>query len=282
MSVPQDPAFTWNHNFFFWKFCIPKPQYWEKVEFQNLILDQKVNSQGYILFEIQFSKTPKCNSGLFLKPWCSVLRAAHLVPKWKLSTYPSKMFDSMWWNFVWGLLTITWGQRNRLCVSCTLEINQLQILCDFMLKWKKKKNQMILSALCPLLCNSTWPQHTLQMFTDHCGPRQTIPWETINQGLLQPQGELYPIQTIFSHRSWDQLLKFCTSFYEKSSSEFLVQGNFKHTQFSREHWYWRYSNSQPLVPKASAVSIELTWLPFWSAYDNFTKISRSQNTQDAH
>ena len=119
---------------------------------------------------------------------------------------------------------------------------------------------MILSALCPLLCNSTRPQHTLQTFADHCGPRQTIPWETINQGLLQPQGELYPIQTIYNPRSRDQLLEFRTSFYETISSEFLVQGNFKHTQFSREHWYWRDSNSQPLTPKVSAVSIKLTWL----------------------
>ena len=61
--------------------------------------------------------------------------------------------------------------------------------------------QVILSALYSLLCNSTRPQHTLQMFADHCGPRQTIPWETINQGLLQPQGELYPIQTIYNHHS---------------------------------------------------------------------------------
>ena len=111
-----------------------------------------------------------------------------------------------------------------------------------------------------LLCNSTQPQHTLQMFADHCGPRQTIPWETINQGLLQPQGEMYPIQTIFNHCSRDQLLQFCTSFYETIFSEFLVQGNFKHSHFSQEHWYWRDSNSQPLTPKASTESIELTWL----------------------
>ena len=67
-------------------------------------------------------------------------------------------------------------------------------------------------------------------------------------------------QTIFNHRSQDQLLEFRMSFYETISSEFLVQRNFKHTQFSREHWHWRDSNSQPLAPKASAVSIELTWL----------------------
>ena len=60
------------------------------------------------------------------------------------------------------------------------------------------KKQGILSALCPPTCNSTRPQHTLQMFADHYGPRQTIPWETINQGLLQPQGELNPIQTILT------------------------------------------------------------------------------------
>ena len=112
----------------------------------------------------------------------------------------------------------------------------------------------------PWLCNSTRPQHTLQMFADHFGPRQTIPWETINQGLLQPQGELYPTQTIFNHRSWDQLLEFRTSFYETISSELLVQGNFKHTQFSREDWYWRDSNSQPLASKANTVSFEPTWL----------------------
>ena len=125
---------------------------------------------------------------------------------------------------------------------------------------KKKITQVILSALCPLLCNSRRPQHTLQMFADHCGPRQTIPWETINQGQLQPQGELYPIQTIFNHRSRDQLLEFPMSFYKTISSEFLVQGNFKHTQFSQEHWYWRDSNLQPLAPKVSAILIELICL----------------------
>ena len=70
---------------------------------------------------------------------------------------------------------------------------------------------------CPLLCNSRRARHTLQMFADHCGPIQTIPWETINQ--VQPQGELYPIQTIFNHHSRDQLLEFRTSFYETISTE---------------------------------------------------------------
>ena len=94
---------------------------------------------------------------------------------------------------------------------------------------------MILSALCPLLCNSTRPQHTLQMFANHCGPRQTIPWETINQGLLQPQGELYPIHTIFNHRSQDQLFEFRTSFYETISNFFL---SILHCQ----HFLWFRSN----------------------------------------
>ena len=68
-----------------------------------------------------------------------------------------------------------------------------------------------------------------------------------------------------TNRSRDQLLEFRTSSYETISSEFLVQGNFKHTQFSREHWNWRDSNTQPLAPKASAVSIELTWL-LWKVW----------------
>ena len=135
---------------------------------------------------------------------------------------------------------------------------------------KRKKNSSDFKctrAYAPWLCNFTWPQHTLQMFVDHYSPRQTTPLETIDQGLMQPQRELYPIQTIFNHRSRDQLLEFCTSFYETISCEFLVQRNFKHTQFSQEHWYWRDSNLQSHAPKASTVSIELTWLlliTYWS------------------
>ena len=142
----------------------------------------------------------------------------------------------------------------------TIQCNTISF-CTLLKNDKKKKPQVILSALWPLLCNSTRPQHTLQMFADHCGPRQPILWETINQGLLQLQGELYPIKTIFNHRSRDQLLELCTSFYETISSEFLFQGNFKYTQFHESIGHWRDSNSQPLAPKASAVSIELTWLP---------------------
>ena len=53
-----------------------------------------------------------------------------------------------------------------------------------------------------------------------------------NQRLLQPQGALYPIQTIINRY---QLLEFGTSFHETIGKEFIVQENFKHTQFSREH-----------------------------------------------
>ena len=36
----------------------------------------------------------------------------------------------------------------------------------------------------------------------------------------------------------NQLLEFRMSFCETISSEFLAPGNFKHTQFSRDHWCW--------------------------------------------
>ena len=60
---------------------------------------------------------------------------------------------------------------------------------------------------------------------------------TLLMELFMICGHLYPIQTIFIHRSRNQLLEFRTSFYETISSELLVQGNFMHTLFSREHWY---------------------------------------------
>ena len=81
-----------------------------------------------------------------------------------------------------------------------------------------------------------------------------------NHRLLQPQGALYPIQTILNHHSRDKLLEFRSSFHETIGSDFLVQGNFKHIQFSWEHQTWRDSNSQPHAPTASAVPVELTWL----------------------
>ena len=88
-----------------------------------------------------------------------------------------------------------------------------------------------------------------------------------NQRLLQPQGELYPIQTIINHCSRDQLLQFPMSFHETINKQWVsCPRNFKHTQFSRERWTWRDSNSQLHTLKASAVPIELTWLPLmaWS------------------
>ena len=105
----------------------------------------------------------------------------------------------------------------------------------------------------PWLCYATLPQqlrHTTSAhFTDVCWPlwpKHTIPWNTIKQGLLQPQGELCPNQSIFNHCSQDQLLKFRMSF-ETISSEFLVQGNVKHTKFSREHLYRSEPSIVPLI-----------------------------------
>ena len=94
------------------------------------------------------------------------------------------------------------------------------------LKKKKKPSGDFKCTMPPWLCNSMWPQHTLQMFADHFGPRETIPWDTIKQELrlVQPQGELYPIQTIFSHHSQDQLL-------------------------SQKHWYWRTQTCNLSHPK---------------------------------
>ena len=89
---------------------------------------------------------------------------------------------------------------------------------------KRRENRYILH-----LCNFMWPQHTLQMFTDRCGLRQNIPWETINRWL-------FPIHTILALHIHDQRFKFHTRFYETISTEFFVQGNFNHTQFSQEQW----------------------------------------------
>ena len=56
---------------------------------------------------------------------------------------------------------------------------------------------------------------------------QSIPYheKPFNQGLLQPQGALYPIhQTIIKRPSRKQLLEFRTRFHETISSVFLVEG----------------------------------------------------------
>ena len=80
------------------------------------------------------------------------------------------------------------------------------------------------------------------------------------QGLLQPQGELYPIQTIFNHRSQDQLLEFRTSFYKISEFPPCPREFQAHSIFTRAMVLTPGdSNSQPLAPQASAVSTDLTW-----------------------
>ena len=69
---------------------------------------------------------------------------------------------------------------------------------------KVKKKQVILSALClpyfVIQCGlSTLNRCSLY----HYGPcpRHTISWNTINQGLLQLQGDLCPNQSTFNHHS---------------------------------------------------------------------------------
>ena len=110
----------------------------------------------------------------------------------------------------------------------------------------------------PWLCNTTRPQQTLQMFADHYSPRHTILWNTIKQGLLQLQGELYPSQPLLTIATRIN----SSSFVRVSMRQLAVnsiQENFKHTRYSWEHWYWQDTNPQPLAPQASVVSIELTW-----------------------
>ena len=140
-------------------------------------------------------------------------------------------------------------------------VNKNYIILDALGQRKKRNAGDFKCTMPSWLSNSTQSEHTSKVLVDHNGLRQTTAWKTIKQlqGLLQPQGELYPNQSIFNHHSWDQLLEFRTSFYATISRELLVQGDFKHTQFSRKQWYWRDSNSQPLALKVSPVSTELTW-----------------------
>ena len=91
--------------------------------------------------------------------------------------------------------------------------------------------------------------------------KQNISWETIKHGLLQLQGELYPSQSISNHHSLDKLLEFHTSFYETISSEFLVQGSFKHTHFfTRALVQTGLELSTSRTESEPPVSIELTSL----------------------
>ena len=101
-------------------------------------------------------------------------------------------------------------------------------------KKQKNKSQVILSALC------------LPEFVNPCGlstlyrclpttMEQDIPFHEIpfNQGLLQLQGELYPSQPIFNHRSQDQLLEFCASFYRQLVVNSLSKGNSSTLNFNQ-------------------------------------------------
>ena len=61
------------------------------------------------------------------------------------------------------------GHPNKLCVCVVMRASPSFLRGDYEKKQTKTKTkkQVILSALCPLLCNSMWPQHTLQMFADN-------------------------------------------------------------------------------------------------------------------
>ena len=99
---------------------------------------------------------------------------------------------------------------------------------------KKKKNPGDFKCtMPPWLCNSKWLQHTLQMFTDHYDPRHTIQWKTIKEGLMQPQGELYPCLSILNHRNRDQLLEFCTSSMRQLAVNSLSKGIQPHPIFTK-------------------------------------------------
>ena len=102
-----------------------------------------------------------------------------------------------------------------------------------------------------------------------CGPKTNHNMTNHYQGLLQPQGELHPIQTIFNHCSQGQLLEFCSSFSRQLALSSLSKGNFKHTQFSWNHWNWWDSNLQPHAPKGwdlyqrKSRRSEMSGLVFW-------------------
>ena len=90
---------------------------------------------------------------------------------------------------------------------------------------------MILSAPCPAFVIQRGLSTLYSCSLTTVAQDKPYHEETISQGLLQPQRELYPTQTIFNHRSRDQPLEFRTSFYETIICEFLVQGNFKQINF---------------------------------------------------
>ena len=124
---------------------------------------------------------------------------------------------------------------------------------------------MILSALCPLLCNSIRPQHTLQMFADHCGPKDKPYHEKpLIRDCFNLKGSctlFRPYVTIAAGISPSSFVRVSTRQLAVSS---LSKGISSTLNFHESIGHWRDLNLQPLAPKASAVSIELTWLPYWS------------------
>ena len=62
---------------------------------------------------------------------------------------------------------------------------------------------------------------------------------------------------------------------ETVSRQFHVHRNFKHTQFSRKHCYWRDSNLQPLALQGSAVTYTSGSLRKNTFIDNIYLISSS-------
>ena len=101
-------------------------------------------------------------------------------------------------------------------------------------------------------------QHTLQMFVDHFDPRQSKPRDTIKQGLLQQQGELYPFQTIFNHSNKDHL-----SFVRVSAKQLAVRSLSKgipSALIENIGTDGTRTGNLSNAPKASTVSIELSLL----------------------
>ena len=105
---------------------------------------------------------------------------------------------------------------------------------------------------------SMWPPHT---FTYVCWPLwpRVIPYQLNHHtGIIANQKWYSTLITpqYQYHHNQDQLPEFHTGFYKTINSEFLVQGNFKHTQFSQGHWYRLNLGSGSL----RTITIELAWL----------------------
>ena len=102
------------------------------------------------------------------------------------------------------------------------------------------------------------------MFTDHYGLRQTIPWNTINQGNAATYHKasctlVNPYSTIaegISSSSFVQVSMRQLAASSLSKGNIVSTLNF-HESIGSDVWD---SNSQSFPTQASAVSIELTWL----------------------